>query len=117
MEILQILWDKGPSTVRAVHEILCTTKQTGYTTTLKIMQIMYEKELLTRDESSRTHIYTAGLSKGKGQQQAVDKIIGSFFKGSSSSLVMHALGSHKPSKQEIDEIKAYLEDLASENES
>ena len=117
MEILQLLWEKGPSTVRAIHEILCSTKQTGYTTTLKIMQIMFEKGLLTRDESSKTHIYTPAISEVKGQQQAVDKLIGSFFKGSSRSLVMHALGSHKPSKAEIDEIKAYLDTLAANNES
>ena len=115
MEILQILWDKGPSSVRIVHDILCEIKKTGYTTTLKIMQIMFEKGLLTRDESSKTHIYTAAISQSSGQKQAVDKIIGSFFKGSSSSLVMHALGNHKPSSKEIDEIKAYLDGLQENN--
>lgn len=111
LEILQILWEKGPSSVRAVHEVLCITKQTGYTTTLKLMQIMFEKGLLTRDESARTHIYTAVISEARGQQQALDKIIDSVFKGSATKLVMQALGNHKPSVQEIDAIKAYLDTL------
>lgn len=111
LEILQIFWDKGPSTVRSVHEVLCITKQTGYTTTLKLMQIMFEKGLLTRDESAKTHIYTAVITEVNGQNQAVGKIINSMFKGSTTSLVMHALGNYHPSEAEISEIKAYLDGL------
>ncbi|UAY57151.1 BlaI/MecI/CopY family transcriptional regulator [Arachidicoccus terrestris] len=111
LEILQILWEKGPSSVRTVHEALGNTKQTGYTTSLKLMQIMFEKGLLTRDESAKTHIYAAAISEVNGQKQAVDKIIDSMFKGSSTNLVMHALGNYNPSDKEINEIKAYLEGL------
>jgi len=111
LEILQILWKKGPSSVRTVHEALGDTKQTGYTTSLKLMQIMFEKGLLTRDDSARTHIYAAAISEASGQKQALSKIIDSMFSGSSTSLVMQALGNYKPSDQEIDEIKAYLDGL------
>jgi len=115
LEILQILWEKGPSSVRTVHEVICETKQTGYTTTLKLMQIMFEKQLLSRDDSARTHIYTASISKENGQKQALSKIIDSMFKGSPTSLVMQALGNYKPSEKEIEEIKAYLDHLQTDN--
>jgi len=115
LEILQILWEKGPCSVRTVHEVVCETKQTGYTTTLKLMQIMFEKQLLIRDDSSRTHIYTAAISKENSQKQALSKIIDSMFKGSPTSLVMQALGDYKPSEQEIVEIKAYLDRLQKDN--
>jgi predicted transcriptional regulator len=115
LEILQILWATGPSTVRTVHEGLGTEKQTGYTTTLKLMQIMFEKGLLTRDATSRTHIYAAAISEQRGKQQALDKIIDAVFKGSPTSLVMQALGNYKPSSKEIDAIKAYLDQLQKEN--
>ncbi|WP_091392150.1 BlaI/MecI/CopY family transcriptional regulator [Arachidicoccus rhizosphaerae] len=115
LEILQILWANGPSTVRTIHESLGTEKQTGYTTTLKLMQIMFEKGLLTRDASSRTHIYAAAISEQSGKQQALDKIIDSVFKGSPTKLVMQALGGYQPSTQEIDAIKAYLDELQKQN--
>lgn len=115
LEILQILWAKGPSSVRTVHEILCAAKQTGYTTTLKQMQIMFEKQLLTRDDSARTHIYTPAISEASGQKQALSKIIDSMFKGSPTHLVMQALGNYTPSEEEIKEIKAYLEHLQKDN--
>lgn len=111
LEILQILWEKGPSSVRTVHEIICETKQTGYTTSLKLMQIMFEKGLLTRDQSAKSHIYAAAISEVNGQRQAVGKIIDSMFKGSTAGLVMHALGNYHPSEKEITEIKAYLDGL------
>lgn len=111
MEILQVLWEKGPSTVRAVHEALNKKKETGYTTTLKLMQIMLEKQLISRDDSSRTHIYTPSISQVAGRRQAVDKIIDSMFKGSSAKLVMHALGNHQSSPEELDQIRAYLNQL------
>ena len=111
LEILQILWDKGPSTVRTIHESLSNMKQTGYTTTLKLMQIMFEKGILTRDDSARTHIYAAAVTESFGQKQALHKIIDSVFKGSPTKLVMQALGHYKPTHKEIEEIKAYLEGL------
>lgn len=111
LDILQVLWEQGPCTVRSVNEIVNEKKVTGYTTTLKLMQIMLEKELLSRDSSSRTHIYTAAVSKASGQNQAVNNLIDSMFKGSSANLVMHALGNRPTSDKEIEQIKKYLDEL------
>jgi predicted transcriptional regulator len=111
LEILQVLWEKGKATVREVHEIILQTKDAGYTTTLKLMQIMFEKGLVTRDDSAKTHIYQANVSKEKTQSQFVGKMINSLFGGSSSKLVMQALGSQSPTKEEIDEIQQYLNNL------
>nr|WP_205195785.1 BlaI/MecI/CopY family transcriptional regulator [Chitinophaga sp. Cy-1792] len=108
MEILGILWDRGASTVREVHEKLSETKEAGYTTTLKLMQIMYEKGLLSRDASSKTHIYTAAVSQEETQQQLLNKMIDTVFGGSATQLVMQALGHHKSSTEELDQIRAYL---------
>ena len=111
IEILNILWTKGPCTVRDVHEVLAKSKDAGYTTTLKLMQIMHEKMLLKRDESARSHIYTANISQEKTQGQIVKRMIDNVFNGSASQLVMQALGNHKTNKAELDEIKKYLEDM------
>jgi len=111
LEILNILWDKGPSTVRDVHEVLEKNKEAGYTTTLKLMQIMHEKTLLKRDASSKSHVYTANVSQEKTQGQLVKKLIDNMFNGSASQLVMQALGNHKTNKKELDEIKKYLEQI------
>ncbi|MGH2565300.1 MAG: BlaI/MecI/CopY family transcriptional regulator, partial [Ginsengibacter sp.] len=92
LEILQVLWQKESATVREVHEELSKTKISGYTTTLKLLQIMFEKKLVTRDDSSKTHIYKAAVSKLKTQKQFLDKIINGLFYGSSTQLVLHALG-------------------------
>jgi len=111
LEILNILWDKGPSTVRDVHEVLEQSKEAGYTTTLKLMQIMYEKKLLKRDTTAKSHVYTANVSQEKTQGQLVKKFIDSVFNGSASQLVMQALGNHRTNKKELDEIKKYLEEM------
>ncbi len=112
LEILQILWDKGKATVRDVHEtILQIKKDAGYTTTLKLMQIMFEKGLVKRDDSAKTHIYQANISKEKTQNQFVGKMISSLFGGSSTQLVMQALGNHAPNKDELDEIQQLLDNL------
>ncbi|NLR81249.1 BlaI/MecI/CopY family transcriptional regulator [Chitinophaga eiseniae] len=111
LEILGILWEKGPSTVREVHDILSQTKDAGYTTTLKLMQIMHEKELLQRDTSSKTHVYTAAISQQTTQQQLLNKMIDTVFGGSASQLVMQALGQHKSSEEELDKIRQYLSDM------
>ncbi|CAL1517362.1 BlaI/MecI/CopY family transcriptional regulator [Chitinophaga sp. MM2321] len=108
LEILSILWEKGASTVREVHEILSETKEAGYTTTLKLMQIMHEKDLLQRDTSSKTHIYTAAVSQQKTQQQLLNKMIDTVFGGSASQLVMQALGHHHSSDEELEKIREYL---------
>lgn len=110
MEILQVLWKKGHCTVREVHEDL-NKKDAGYTTTLKLMQIMHEKNLVARDTSAKTHIYRALITQEKTQQQLVNKMIDNVFNGSAARLVMQALGNQKASKEEIDLIKAYLDKL------
>jgi len=111
MEILQVLWELGPSSVRGVHDVLSETKDSGYTTTLKLMQIMNEKGLLNRNDESKTHIYSSAVKKESVQKQVVSKMINGLFKGSSAKLVMHALGNHRASKEEIIEIKKYLDEI------
>lgn len=111
LEILQILWEKGNCTVREVHEILTRNKEAGYTTTLKIMQIMHEKGLVKRDTNQKTHIYSALASQQKTQQHLVSKLIDNAFSGSAARLVMQALGNHTSSKDEIEAIKKYLNEL------
>ncbi|NRF39698.1 BlaI/MecI/CopY family transcriptional regulator [Pedobacter foliorum] len=112
LEILQILWEKGNCTVRDVHEILEKSKDSGYTTTLKLMQIMHEKGLVARDTSSKTHIYTSLVNQQKTEQHLVNKMIDNVFNGSAARLVMQALGNHTASKDEIDSIKKYLDELS-----
>lgn len=110
MEILQVLWKKGHCTVREVHEDL-NKKDSGYTTTLKLMQIMHEKGMVDRDTSSKTHVYRALINREKTQQQLVNKMIDNVFNGSAARLVMQALGNKTASKEEIDLIKEYLSKL------
>ena len=111
LEILQVLWAKGNATVREVHEEINRTKESGYTTTLKLMQIMFEKGLVTRDDSGKTHIYTANVSREKTQQQLVGKMVDALFGGSATQLVMQALGSGQASKAELDQIQDLLNNL------
>ncbi len=111
LEILQLLWTKGLATVREVHEDLAQTKDVGYTTTLKLMQIMHEKGLVKRDDSMRTHVYQAAVNKEKTQKHLLNKMIDSLFGGSSTQLVIQALGEHKASAEEIERIQALLNDL------
>ena len=111
LEILQVLWDKKAATVRDVHEELLKTKNAGYTTTLKLMQIMFEKGLVSRDDSSKTHIYQASVSKEKTQRHLVGKMINSLFGGSTTELVLQALGNHKASPAELEEIQQLLDNL------
>ncbi len=113
LEILQILWTKGLATVREVHEELAKTKDVGYTTTLKLMQIMHEKGLVKRDDSMRTHVYQAAVNKEKTQRHLLSKMIDSLFGGSPTQLVIQALGddNHKASPEEIEKIQALLNDL------
>ena len=111
LEILSILWEKENATVREVHEVVQKTKDVGYTTTLKLMQIMNEKGLVTRNVSSKTHIYTPTLQREKAQEQFVGKMIQTLFSGSTSQLVMQALGKHKPSDSDLAEIKSMIQKL------
>ena len=111
LEILQVLWVNGQATVREVHENILKYKEAGYTTTLKLMQIMFEKGLVSRDDSSKTHIYTANVSREKTQNQFLGKMINNLFGGSSTQLVMQALGNHSPNKEELNEIQIMLDNL------
>lgn len=111
LEILQVLWNKGQATVREVHEELAAVKDAGYTTTLKLMQIMFEKGLVKRDDSSKTHIYHANVTRESTQKQLLGKMADSLFGGSSTKLVMQALGNASPSKDELDELQKMLDQL------
>lgn len=111
LEILGILWNNGTATVRTVHEEICKSKEAGYTTTLKLMQIMFEKGLVTRDSSSKTHIYQPAVTKEKTQKQFVNKMINSLFAGSSADLVMHALGGNNASNDELEKIQILINEL------
>lgn len=109
LEILNILWDRGPAAVKEVHEILSQEKNTGYTTTLKIMQNMLDKGLVTRDDSRKVHVYTAAADKKQTQGQMLQRMIETVFNGSAMQMVVQALGNHKPSKAELDMIREYLD--------
>jgi BlaI family penicillinase repressor len=111
LEILQVLWDKGKATVREVHETILLSKEAGYTTTLKLMQIMFEKGLVKRDDSAKTHIYQANVSREKTQNQFVGKMISTLFGGTTTQLVMQALGNQTPSKEELEELQQLLDNL------
>ena len=111
LEILQVLWERTSATVRDVHEELLKTKEAGYTTTLKLMQIMFEKGLVTRDSSSKTHIYQATVTRQNTQTLFLNKMIDSLFAGSPAQLVMQALGNHRASEVELEEIRRFLNDI------
>lgn len=111
LEILQILWKHGPCTVRFVNDQLNEKKTVGYTTTLKIMQIMFEKDLLKRDEKARSHLYRAAVKEKDTQRLLLDRFLETAFGGSAVKLVMQALGNHKASKEEIARIRELLDNL------
>ncbi|HFC00289.1 MAG TPA: BlaI/MecI/CopY family transcriptional regulator [Phaeodactylibacter sp.] len=113
LEILQILWEYGESTVREVNELLnekrsAGQKEIGYTTTLKLMQLMHEKGLASRNEEKRTHIYRAEVRESDMQKALLDKFVDKTFRGAAMKMVMQTLGNHKTSQQELDEIKALI---------
>lgn len=114
LEILQVLWNEKAATVRTVHEELLKTKEAGYTTTLKLMQIMFEKGLVTRDDSSKTHIYQPAVTREKTQKQFLNKMIDTLFAGSSSELVLQALGGHAASDEELEKIQQLINQLKKE---
>lgn len=111
LEILHVLWQNGPLTVRQVHDQLILTREMGYTTALKLMQIMHEKGLLTRTEDARSHIYTANVTEEDTQRTLLDRFVETAFRGSASKLVLQALGQHKASREELDEIKKLLNQI------
>lgn len=109
LEILQILWQNGPSSVRFVNEELAKQRDIGYTTTLKLMQIMFEKKLLSRTEEGRYHLYKAEVEEEATQINLLEKFVDATFRGSAMKLVMQALGNHDSSKEELEEIKKLIE--------
>ncbi|WP_028295295.1 BlaI/MecI/CopY family transcriptional regulator [Olivibacter sitiensis] len=111
LEILGVLWQDGASTVRQVHNVITERREVGYTTTLKVMQNMLEKGLVSRDESSMTHVYEALVNKKSLGKQLIGKLTNDLFSGSVSQLVMQALGSQQPSSAELREIRKYLDKL------
>lgn len=111
LEILALLWEMKEASVRHIHERLAVTKDTGYTTTLKIMQIMYAKGMVTRDEQNRSHIYRPSTNQKDTQNSLLKNLVKTAFGGSAQNLVMQALGQENPSKEDLDEIRAFLDQL------
>jgi predicted transcriptional regulator len=110
LSILQILWDKGPSTVRQVNEVMNKNENIGYTTTLKLMQIMTDKGLLRRDDSQFKHVYKPALTEEKAQKQLVGDLLDKAFSGSAEKLVMRALSAKKVSAKELAGIRKMLDE-------
>lgn len=111
LEILSLLWEYGPSTVWFINDKLNEKRKVGYTTTLKIMQIMYDKKLLIRNEDGRSHIYIPQIEENAIQNRLIDKILNTAFKGSASNLIMQTLGNHSTTKDELEEIRQMIEEL------
>jgi predicted transcriptional regulator len=111
LEILRVLWNLGPSTVRQVHDELSQKRDVGYTTMLKLMQIMTDKRLLLRDESERSHVYRAKQKEAVTQKQLVKDLVLRAFGGATEKLVMQALSSKKATAQEIADIRQLLDEM------
>ena len=110
LSILRVLWARGPSTVRQVHEALADTRDTGYTTTLNLMQIMADKGLVARNETARTHIYTAAAGQEQTQNQLVKDLVDRAFGGSAAALVLRALSADDATDAELKEIRKLIDD-------
>jgi BlaI family transcriptional regulator, penicillinase repressor len=108
LEILQILWQLGNATVRQVNDELSKMKEVGYTTTLKLLQIMHEKHIVSRTDEGRYHLYKAAIGEEQTQQLLLDKFVDATFRGSATKLVMQALGNQDVSLDELDEIKKLI---------
>ncbi len=111
LAILGVLWDQGAATVREVHEALHADSETGYTTTLKLMQIMVEKGLLVREEENRPHVYRPALSEERTQKELVANLLDRVFAGSAAKLVMRALSAKKVSPKELKRIREMLDEM------
>lgn len=109
LAILRVLWERGPSTVRQVFEALSLERDLGYTTALKMLQIMHEKGLVQRDDSDRTHVFTASQTQIQTQRTLLDDLLDKAFGGSSMSLVMQALATRKASREDLAEIRKMLD--------
>ncbi len=110
LEILRVLWTRGPSTVREVHDCLKEKKTLGYTTVLKFLQIMTTKGIVRRNETQRAHVYEAGLPAEQTKRQLAGDVLQRVFGGSASELMMHALAGKRASRQEIDELRRLLDE-------
>lgn len=117
LAILRILWDRGPSTVRQVHGALARERQAGYTTALKMLQIMTEKGLVQRDERDRTHVYRPRLSEEQTQRQLLRDLLDRAFGGSSRKLVMQALATRRASAEELRDIRHAIDSARSDKEA
>jgi predicted transcriptional regulator len=117
LAILRVLWDRGASTVREVHDSLSHTHDTGYTTVLKLLQIMIDKGLVVRDESQRAHVYEARLSEQRTQRQLLGDLMDRAFNGSPAKLVMQALTGRKATAAELHEIRQLLNEIEVEGET
>ena len=111
LEILRVLWDRGPSLVRDVQEVLNAERPTGYTTVLKLLQIMADKGLVSRDENARAHVYSARLPQSQTQRQLVRDLLQRAFAGASGQLVVQALSEKKASPEELAEIRRLLDSM------
>ena len=111
LEILHILWQNGPCSVKEVHQLMGGNVKNGYTTILKFLQIMFEKNIVSRQKSGKLHVYKAVATKEKTKKQMVEKIIDTVFEGSATQLVMSALGNTRSSKEELKAIRKYLDEL------
>ena len=109
LEILRVLWDRGPSTVREVHTEITRTRTAAYTTVLKLLQIMTDKGLVTRDEADRSHVYSPRVAEEVTQRQLVTDLLARAFKGSAASLVMQALDASPASADELTEIRRLID--------
>jgi BlaI family transcriptional regulator, penicillinase repressor len=117
LEILNVLWNRGPSTVHSVHEVVERSNPVGYTTVLKLLQIMYSKGLVKRDDSTRAHIYSATSSRVHTQQQLLSKLTQRAFEGSVAELVLQALGSGRPaSTSELARIRELINELEQQSQ-
>lgn len=114
LDILRVLWERGPCTVREVHEALYRDEGAGYTTALKLLQVMHGKGLVVRDDSQRAHVFRAAVSKERTQKRFLTDIVQRVFDGSPSQLVLHALGSQRATRAELDEIRDLLDRLNEE---
>jgi predicted transcriptional regulator len=113
LEILTVLWSRGPSTVRSVHEAIVERRPAQYTTVLKQLQIMDEKGLVKRDESERAHVYTAAQPQEATQAQLAGDLLQRAFAGSATSLLLGALSAQKPTKKELAELRKFLDEYGS----
>lgn len=111
LEVLTVLWELGNATAREVHNQLTKTKSTGYTTTLKIIQNMYDKDLVSREPKGQTHIYNAAVKQQDIQQQMLGGFVNKVFSGSAQNLILQALGNQQPNQEELDEIRAMLDKI------